>query len=180
MPEKGAGRIIYHRAKADAIGAVVIGFILIAFAIYVMTQEGFGGIPFSQDLRVMSIYLGLPLGVALIIGHSLHALAKGPTMVAGKEGVTVLYTPVPAGPIPWAEIKAFVPFRSNGQACLGIVLEDPDYTLTILQKELAPLRRIARGKRAHLGVRGKMLDAPMPVVIRDLNELHQVHSWHRP
>jgi len=178
MPEKHDDGIIYYRAKGDAIGSVVVGFLLLILAVLTLTQEGIGGIPFSRDLQTMGTFLALPLGLVLVLANALHAVAKGPTVVAGEEGIVVLYTPQPVGPIRWAEIRGFTRFRSNGNPCLGIVLEDPEYTIQLHREEFAPLIRLARGKKAHLGIRGKMLDAPLPAVLRDLDELRQVQTWH--
>jgi hypothetical protein len=179
MAEKSDSGIIYERARSGAVGAVVVGFALLAFAIVVLTQDGIGGIAFSADLRTMAVYLALPLAVALFLGHAHHAVLRGPTVIAAKDGLTVLFTKPPVGPIGWAEIKRVVPFRSNGRPCVGLVLEDPAHTRLIHRQSLAPLLRVARRKKPHLGIQAKMLNDPLPTVIRDLEEMRQRYSWRR-
>jgi hypothetical protein len=179
MAEKSDYGIIYERSRRGAAGAVAVGFALIGFAVLVLTQDGVAGIRFSDDLRTMAVYLALPLAVALFVGHAHHAVLKGPSVVVGKDGIMVLYTKPPVGPIRWAEVKRFVPYRANGRPCVGIVLEDPEHTRSIHRHDLAPLIRAARGNKAHLGIPARMLNDQLPSIIRDLEEMRQRYSWRR-
>jgi hypothetical protein len=101
MPDRNEAEIVYYRAKSDASGALAVGCILLAFALLVLTQDSIAGIGFSKDLVVMSTYLALPLGVVLILANIRHIMAKGPTMVAMKDGITVLFTDQRVGPLHW-------------------------------------------------------------------------------
>jgi len=179
MAEKSDYGIIYARWRTGAFGAAAVGIGLIAFAAIVVTRNGIAGIPFSVDLQTMAIYLALPLGGALLLGHAHHAVRREPTVVADKDGITVLYTKPPVGPIRWAEIQRFVPFRSNGRPCVGMVLEDAEHTRSLHRQNLAPLIRVARRKRAHLGIPAKMMNDRLPVIIRDLEEMRQRYTWRR-
>ena len=179
MAEKSDYGIIYHRSKTGAYGAIGAAFALFAFVFVVLTRDGVGGVPFSTDLRTMAVYLALPFAVALLLGHVHHAVSKGPTVVASKDGITVLYTKLPVGPIRWAEIKQSVPLRSNGRPCVGVVLDDVEHMFSLHRQGLVPMIRAARRKRAHLGISGKMLDEPLPTVIRELEEMRQRYLWRR-
>ena len=179
MPELEPDGVIYYRGKGDAIGAVVVGLILLVFTAIVLTQNDFAGIPFSADLTMLATYIALPLGAVLILFHIWHALGRGPTMAAGKEGITVLYTDKAIGPIRWAEIKAFKVFRRNGQPFLGITLEDPAQSLYPYREIGLPLINGGGPKDAHMKVKGKMLDEETYSVAERLEEMRLVHSWKR-
>jgi hypothetical protein len=180
MPEKADTGIVYYRSKFDASGALVVGGILLAFVFLVQTQDGIGGIGFSRDLVVMSTYLALPLGVVMVLVNIRHVMSKGPTMVAGKEGISVLFTRQPVGTIHWSEITGFTSFRHQGKWILGITLENPARTLGPHQGHMSALLRRAGPATAHIKVHGKMLDDDMEEVVRNLEELRQVHSWRAP
>lgn len=179
MPDFEQDGVIYYRGKGDAVGSVIVGLILLAFAFVVLTGTGVGGIPFSADLTAMATYLALPLGVVLVLAHVWHVMAKGPTMVAGKQGITVLYTGDPVGPIRWAEIKGFKVFRRNGNPFLGITLDDPAQTLYPYRESGRALFTGRGPKDAHLMIRGKMLDEDTWTIAERLEEMRLVHSWKR-
>ena len=177
MPDKEDTGIVYYRSKADAAGALVVGCILLAFAILVLTQDSIGGIGFSKDLVVMSTNLALPLGVVMVLANIRHVVAKGPTMVAGKDGITVLFTRQPVGPIHWTGIAGFKPFKHQGKWILGIILEEPARTLDPYKNDISPLRRRAGPKAIHLKINGRMLDDDMENIVRDLDEMRLLYSW---
>ena len=177
MPEKVDGKIVFYRSKADQIGAIAVGCLLLLIAIPALTLDSIGGIRFSKDLVVMSTYLGAPLGVVLILANIRHVLAKGPTMIGGKEGITMLFTDPPAGPLHWAEIKGFLLFRHQGKQHLGITFENPGLTLTPFQKSLTPLVRRKGPNAAHLKIEGRMLGDNMKKVMADLEEMRTIYSW---
>ena len=177
MPDKEASGIIYYRSKADAIAAFVVGCLLLVFASVVLTQDGVAGIGFSKDLSVMSTYLALPLAVVMILANIRHIVTTGPTMAAGKDGITVLFTPRPAGPIHWAEIARFTAFKRQGKYHLGITFEDPARTYALMDKEVRILARPKGPKTVHLKIDGKMLDDYIDTIVSDLERLRQVYSW---
>ena len=123
MPDKKDTGITYYRSKPDAYGALSVGCLLLAFALLVLTRDGVWGIGFSKDLVVMSTYLALPLGVVLVLANIGHVVSTDPTMVAGKDGIYLLFTRRPVGPIRWAEINGFMAFRHQGKQHLGITFE---------------------------------------------------------
>ncbi|MFQ5565305.1 MAG: hypothetical protein ACE5EU_02980 [Paracoccaceae bacterium] len=177
MPEKADTEIVYYRSKSDASGALAVGCILLGFAALVLTRDSIGGIGFSKDLVMMATYLALPLGVVMVLANIRHVLAKGPTMVAGKEGITVLFTPQPVGPIHWSEITGFTPFRRQGKWVLGIGLDNPGRTITPYSRHISSLLRRGGPAAAHIRVHGKMLDDDMKNIVRDLEEMLQLYSW---
>lgn len=179
MPEFEQDGVIYYRGKGEAIVSIAVGLALLALGVSVLTQDQVAGIPFSTDLTVMGTYLALPLGVVLVLAHIRHAMGKGPTMVAGTEGITVLYTPKPVGPINWAEVKGFKMFRRNGMPFLGITLEDPARSLYTYREIGLPLITGRGPKDAHVMVKGKMLDENTVAVAERLEEMRLVHSWKR-
>ena len=139
MPDKEDTGIIYYRSKSDASGALSVGCILLAFALLVLTQDGVFGIGFSKDLVVMSTYLALPLAVVLVLANIGHVVSTGPTVVAGKDGIHLLFTRRPVGPIRWAEINGFMAFRHQGKWHLGITFEDPLQTLAPIKEDVTAL-----------------------------------------
>jgi len=177
MSEKIDGAIILYRSKSDQIGAVAVGCLLLVIALPALTLESIGSIRFSKDLVVMSTYLGLPLGVVLILANIRHILAKGPTMIGSKEGLTLLFTTPPAGPLDWAEIKGFLVFRHQGKSHLGITFEDPGLSLTPFKSGLSPLVRRKGPNAAHLKIEGKMLGDNLKQVVADLEEMRTIYSW---
>lgn len=179
MPEIEQDGVIYYRGKSGAIVSVIVGLVLLGLGATVLTQDQVAGIPFSTDLTMMATYLALPLGAVLVLAHIWHAMGKGPTMVAGTEGVTVLYTPKPIGPIRWAEIKGFRVFRRNGLPFLGITLEEPAQSLYPYREIGTPLITGRGPKDAHMMVKGKMLDEDADKVAIRLEEMRLVHSWKR-
>ena len=177
MPEKADTGIVYYRSKADASGALAIGCILLAFALLVLTQGGVGGISFSRDLVMMSTYLALPLGVVMVLVNIGHVVSTGSTVVAGKAGITVLFTREPMGTIGWPEINGFTPFKHQGKWILGITLENPARTLALHEVHKSVLLRRGGPATAHIKIHGKMLDDDMEQIVRDLEEMRQVYSW---
>jgi hypothetical protein len=177
MPEKAGTEIVYYRSKADEAGALVVGGILLAFALVVLTQDGVGGIGFSKGLVVMSTYLALPLGVVMVLANIRHLVSRGPTLVAGKEGISVLFLPRPVGPIRWSEITGFTQFKHQGKWILGITLENPVRTLTPLKDHISALLSRAGPVAAHIKIHGKMLDDEMEKIVRGLEEMRQLYSW---
>jgi hypothetical protein len=177
MSEKIDGKIIFYRTKADEIGAIVVGCLLLLIAIPALTLDSIGSIRFSKDLVVMSTYLGAPLGVVLILANIRHVMAKGPTMAGDGKGITLLFTDPPAGPLHWAEIKGFLIFRHQGKQHLGITFENPELSLTPFKKSLSPLVRRKGPNAAHLKIEGRMLGDNMKKVIADLEEMHAIYSW---
>ena len=177
MPEKEDIGIIYYRSKSHASGALSVGCILLAFALLVLTQDGVWGIEFSKDLVVMTTYLALPLAVVLVLANIGHVVYTGPTMVAGKDGISVLFTRRPVGPINWAEITGFTAFKHQGKHHLGITFEDPLQTLAPIKEDVSALVRRKGPKAAHLKIDGKMLDDDMETIVSDLEGLRQVYSW---
>ncbi|MHA1528689.1 MAG: hypothetical protein ACTSVG_06690 [Alphaproteobacteria bacterium] len=177
MPEKAGTEIVYYRSKADEAGALVVGGILLAFAFVVLTQDGVGGIGFSKDLVVMSTYLALPLGVVMVLANIRHLVSRGPTMVVGKEGISVLFTRQPVGPIRWSEITGFTQFKHQGKWILGVTLDDPVRTLAPHKGRISALLARAGPAAAHVKIHGRMLDDEMEQVVRDLEEMRQLYSW---
>lgn len=177
MPDKEDAGIIYYRSKAAASGALAAGCILLAFAMLVLTQDSVLGIGFSEDLVVMSTYVALPLAVVLVLANIGHVVSTGPTMVAGKDGITVLFTRRPVGPINWAEITGFTAFKHRGKHHLGITFEDPLQTLSPIKEEVSALIRRKGPKAAHLKIDANMLDDDMETVVSDLEGLRQIYSW---
>ncbi len=177
MPEKAGTGVVYYRSKSDASGALAIGCILLGFALLVLTQDGIGGISFSRDLVVMSTYLALPLGAVMILVNIGHVVSTGSTVVVGKEGITVLFTREPVGPIGWSEINGFTPFKHQGKWILGITLENPAQTLALHKVRKSVLLRRAGPATAHIKIHGKMLDDDMEQIVQDLEEMRQVYSW---
>lgn len=177
MPERSDGRIVYHRSKGDAAGAMVIGCVLLVIAVPAMTMDSIGGIGFSRDMVMMSTYLALPLGVVLVLVNIRHLLTRGPTLLANKEGITILFTDPPAGPLHWAEIREFRSFWHQGKRHLGIGFGDPAQSLSPYMRSVAALVRRKGPKRAHLKIDGKMLDSNIKTVVSELEEMRQIHSW---
>ncbi len=126
---------------------------------------------------MMSTYLALPLGVVMVLVNIRHVMSKGPTMVAGKEGISVLFTRRPVGPINWAEINGFTAFKHQGKHHLGITFENPLQTLAPIKEDVSALVRRKGPKAAHLKIDGKMLDDDMETIVSDLEGLRQVYSW---
>lgn len=177
MSEDLDTEVVYYRAKGDAIGALIVGAILTVFAWIVLTQDGFLGIPFSKDLTVMSTYLALPLGIVLMLANLWHVIASGPTMVAGERGVSLLFTGRPVGVIPWAAINGFLAFKHQGKWYLGITLEDPEDTLEPFRGHLSRVVGRFGPPEAHLRIHEKMLDDPIHLIIKDLEEMRRLRSW---
>jgi hypothetical protein len=177
MAERLDTGIIYYRSKADAFGALVVGCLLLGFAAVVLTQDSVFGIGFSQDLIMLCTYWALPIGGVLLLANIRHAVARGATVVAGKDGITVLFTPRPFGPIRWSEITGFTSFQHRGKWFLGITLEDPLRTLRPIEEAAKPLLENIGPKAAHLHIPGKMMDDYMAMIETELEELRQVHSW---
>ena len=180
MPDKDEAEIVYYRAKSDASGALAVGCILLAFALLVLTQDSIAGIGFSKDLVVMSTYLALPLGVVLVLANIRHIMAKGPTMVAMKDGITVLFTDQRVGPLHWTAItgfKAFKAFKHQGKYHLGITFENPTQALYHHKDHISDLVRRKGPKTAHLKIDGKMLDDDMETIVSDLEAMRQLVSW---
>jgi hypothetical protein len=177
MADKKETEIVYYRAKSDASGALAVGCILLAFALLVLTQDSIGGIGFSKDLVVMSTYLALPLGVVLVLANIRHVMAKGPTMVAMKDGITILFTDQRVGPFHWAEISGFKAFKHQGKYHLGISFEDPAQVLYPFRDYVSALVRRKGPKSAHLKIDGKMLDDDKETIVSDLEAMRQLFSW---
>jgi hypothetical protein len=177
MPDRNEAEIVYYRAKSDASGALAVGCILLAFALLVLTQDSIAGIGFSKDLVVMSTYLALPLGVVLILANIRHIMAKGPTMVAMKDGITVLFTDQRVGPLHWTAITGFKAFRHQGKYHLGITFENPKQVLYPYKDYISDLVKRKGPKTAHLKIDGKMLDDDMDAIVSDLEEMRQLFSW---
>jgi hypothetical protein len=177
MPEKLDNGIVYFRSKSDAIGALVVGCLLLAIAVPALTLDSIFGIRFSNDLVMMSTYLALPLGLVLILANIRHILANGPTLFADKEGITMLFTPEPTGPLNWARISGFRAFRHQGKQHLGISLEEPRRTLLPFKKTIRAVLWSKRPKSVHLRVDGKMLDDDVDTVVQELEEMRQIYSW---
>ncbi len=179
MPDIETDGVIYYRGKANAALSVLIGLLLLGIAAVVLTQDQVGGIPFSQDLKMLARFLALPLGLVMVAAHIWHVARRGPTVVAGKEGITVLYTPKAVGPIRWAEIASFKPFRHNGNPYLGITLDNPSMTLYPFREIGRPLVKGLGPKEAHLELKGKMMDDNVGRIAKNLEEMRLVHSWKR-
>jgi hypothetical protein len=177
MTERSHNGIIYYRSKSDAYGALIVGCLLLGCATIALTQESVGGIGFSQDFIMLSTYWALPIGVVLVLANIKHAYMVGPTVVAGKDGITILFTPEPIGPVRWSEISGFISFRHQGKWFLGIALEDPLQTLTPIKDYSKPLLRNIGPKAAHLKIAGKMMDDYMASIESELNEMRQVYTW---
>ena len=177
MPERLNPGIIYYRGKAEAIGALLIGFVLLGCGIIAVTTGEIGGFRFSRDLAMMSTYLALPLGVVLILANIRHIVARGATVTAGKDGITILYTDRPVGPLRWAVITALKPLRHQGKLHLGISLEDPAGTLYPWRDVVAPLMWKPGKKTVHMKVDGKMLDDNIRRIVAELDEMRQIYSW---
>lgn len=177
MVEKLNNGIIYYRNKTGAYGRLVLGFLLLGIAAVVLTQDSVWGIGFSQDLVMLCTYWALPIGVVLLLANIRHACKSGPTVVAGKDGITVLFTPQPVGPIRWSEISGFTAFRHQGKWFLGITFEDPLRSLTPIKEDAMQLLRNIGPKAAHLKIAGKMMDDRMVSIESDLDEMRQVHTW---
>ena len=177
MPEKVEDGIVYFRSKSDAIGALVVGCLLLAIAVPAITLDSIWGIRFSNDLVMMSTYLGLPLGLVLILANTRHILANGPTLFADKEGITMLFTPEPTGPLHWARINGFRSFMHQGKRHLGISLEEPHRTLLPFKNTIRAVLWRKRPKSVHLRVDGKMLDTNIDAVVQELEEMRQIYSW---
>ncbi|NIP74701.1 MAG: hypothetical protein GTN90_01365 [Xanthomonadales bacterium] len=179
MPDIETDGVIYYRGKFNAALSVSLGVLLLGIAAVVLTQDQVAGIPFSQDLKMLATYLALPLGAVMVLAHVRHVLRRGPTVVAGKEGITVLYTPKAVGPIRWAEISGFKPFRHNGNPYLGITLDNPAMTLYPFREIGRPLVKGLGPKDAHLELKGKMMDDSVGHIAKNLEEMRLVHSWKR-
>ena len=177
MVEKLNNGIIYYRSKKDSIGGLVVGFILLGFAAMVLTQDGIFGIRFSQDLRMLSTYWALPIGVILLLANIRHTCAIGPTVVAGKDGLMLRFTRNPVGPIRWSAINGFVPFQYRGKWFLGVTLDDPAETLTPVKDDIMSLIKKFGPKKAHLKIPGAMMDDYMVSIQTDLEDMRQVHTW---
>ena len=177
MPDKEDIGTIYYRSKSDAVGALAVGCILLVFALLVLTQDEIEGISFSEGLVAMSTYLALPLGVVMVLVNIRHVVSKGPTVVAGKEGIIVVFTREPVGPFRWSEIAGFKPFKHQGKWILGITLENPDLTFHRHKGHLSPLRRRGGPAEAHIRIHGKMLDGDVKKIAGDLEEMRQLYSW---
>ncbi|HUS56370.1 MAG TPA: hypothetical protein VMY41_20460 [Thermohalobaculum sp.] len=177
MVEKLDSGIIYYRSKSDSIGGLVVGLILLGFAAVVLTQGSIFGIGFSQDLKMLSTYWALPIGVVLLLVNIKHTRATGPTVVAAKNGITLRFTSNPVGPIAWSEIKGFTSFQYRGKWYLGVTLVDPAKTLTPMKDDVLPLVRTIGPKKAHLTIPGAMMDDYMTSIERELDELRQIHTW---
>ena len=177
MPERSDTEIIYYRSKSDAAGAFIVGCILLAFALLVLTQDSVGGIGFSSDLVVMSIYLALPLGMIIVLANIKHLVSKGASLVAGKEGISVLFTRRPVGPIHWTQIDGLMSFQHQGKWVLGIKLENPAQILEPYKDHISPLLRRGGPKDVHLKIKGNMLDDTMEIIVQDLEEMRQLYSW---
>jgi hypothetical protein len=119
----------------------------------------------------------LPLAVVLVLANIGHVVSTGPTVVAGKDGISVLFTRRPVGPIRWAEIAGFTAFKHQGKHHLGITFEDPLQTLSPIKDDVSALVRRKGPKAAHLKIDGKMLDDDMETIVSDLEGLRQVYSW---
>ena len=179
MAEKLDNGIIYYRSKSDAYGGLVVGCLLLGIAAVVLTQDSVWGIGFSQDLIMLCTYWALPIGVVLLLANIRHAVATGPTVVAGKDGITVLFTHQPFGPIRWSEITGFTSFQHQGKWFLGITLENPLQTLRPIEEAAAPLLKGIGPKAAHLNIPGAMMNDYMVSIESELEELRQVHTWRR-
>jgi len=177
MSVRTDGQILYHRSKLRAAGAVVLGVFLLALAAVVLTRDELAGIRFSPDLVAMSRWLALPVGVALVLGHIAHLVARGPTLLANGDGITVLFTKRPVGVIRWTDIDSFTSFRHQGRPVLGINLEDPRRVLAPFRDDLPVLMRRGGPRVAHLSIDGNMLDEPMKTVLHDLEEMRRAYSW---
>jgi hypothetical protein len=171
------GGIVYYRSKSDATGAIVVGCLLLAIAVLALTLDSIGGIRFSKDLVMMSAYLSLPLGVVLILANIRHLLSRGPTLVAAKEGITLLFTREAVGPLHWSRITAFRAFRHQGKRHLGISFEEPREALSPFKNFIRPVLWRKRPKGVHLRVEGKMLDDNIDTVVKELEEMRQIYSW---
>jgi hypothetical protein len=177
MPEKLEDGIIYYRGKGDALGSVIVGAILVVFSWIVLTMNDLHGIPFSDDLKVMSTYLALPLGAVLFLANLRHVLSRRPTVIATDDGITILFTKKPIGLIRWTSIEGFRGFRHNGQWYLGIMLEDPEDVLAPFRGHLSPVMARFGPPEAVLKIKGKMLDDEMNTVVHDLEERRRLRSW---
>lgn len=177
MPDRLKDGIIYYRAKGGALGALVTGALLLVFTWIVLTQEGIAGIPFSRGLPVMSTYLALPVGSVLVLANLQHALDRGPTLVADEDGITILFTRRPIGVIRWTEIARLRPVKRQGRWHLGVVLEDPEFSLSEYRDLLGSLLGRVGPADAHLKIDGKMLDDEVTNVVRDLEEMQRRNSW---
>ena len=177
MSEKIDDKIIFYRSKADEIGAVMVGCLLLLIAIPSLTLDSIGSIRFSKDLVTMSTYLGAPLGAVLILANIRHLMAKGPTMSAGREGISLFFTDPPAGPLHWAGIKGFMQFRHQGKRHLGITFLDPEISLTPFKKSLSPLVRSKGPNAAHLKIEGRMLGGNLKKVTAELEKMRSIYSW---
>jgi hypothetical protein len=171
------GQLIYHRSKLRDTGAIILGAFLLALAAVVLTRDEVAGIRFSPDLVAMTRWLALPVGVALLLGHISHFVARGPTLVADGDGLTILFTRRPVGVIRWTDINGFTSFRHQGRPVLGITLEDPKRVLAPFRDDLHVLVRRAGPRAAHVSIDGNMLDDPMKTVLHDLEEMRRVYSW---
>jgi hypothetical protein len=177
MPDRTPTGIIYYRNKSDACGGLVVGCLLLGIAAVVLTQDSVMGFGFSQDLIMLCTYWALPIGAILLLVNIRHAVARGPTMVAAKAGITVLFTPEPFGPLQWGEITGFSSFQHQGKWFLGITFEDPLRTLTPVKERAEPLLKKIGPKTAHLSIPGKMMDEYIAMIETELDEMRQVHSW---
>jgi len=169
--------LVFYRSKAIALGSIALGFAMLGAAALVLNRNELLGIPFSGDLAVMSTYLLLPLGAVMVLGNLRHALRRGPTVSAGPKGVAVHFTRDGTVDIGWPEIKAFRPFMWQGRMALGITFEDPTWSLHEFQARKSEL--VSRGypRDVHIRIPGRMLDARINSIARDLEEMRQIHSW---
>jgi hypothetical protein len=158
---------------------LIVGCLLLGIAVVVLTQDSVFGIGFSQDLIMLCTYWAVPIGVILLSVNIRHAIARGPTVVAARAGITVLFTPQPVGPFQWDEITGFTSFQHQGKWFLGITLDDALQTLTPIKEYAKPLVKSIGPKAAHLSIPGKMLDEYIAMVETELEEMRLVHSWRR-
>ena len=169
--------LVFYRSKAIAIGSIGIGLAMLVAAALVLTRDQVWGIRFSGDLAVMSTYLMLPLGAVMVLGNLRHALRRGPTVTAGPKGVGIHYTRDGRVDIGWPEIKAFRPFMWQGRLALGITFEDPKWSLHEFEARKSRLVNRGYPRDVHIRIPGRMLDATVGNVARDLEEMRQIHSW---
>jgi hypothetical protein len=177
MAEKLDNGIIYYRSKSDAIGALIVAGLLLGIAAVVLTQDSVFGIGFSPSMVMLCTYWALPIGVILVLVNIKHATAVGPTVVAGKEGITLLYMPTKVGPLRWAEIAGFTSFRHQGKWFLGITFENPLQSLTPIKDDAKTLLKRIGPKAAHLSIPGAMMNDYMVSIETDLEEMRHIYSW---
>lgn len=167
--------IVYRRGRM----AVFVGFLL-ALALFAALAYLRLGSELSESNRskteIILALVGLVLIVFLCHLHNAF-LKRGATIHAAPEGLTLMASSTPVGPIPWREIRRIGPFRSTKHVLwfdkIGIELVDPDRVLKPFGRAVNRYKSRWGGGGAHLKLSWMLFDTSVSKASRELEAMRQ-------